>query len=254
MAGRPRHEELHDPPGLGWMMQLAGRRTVFRPHLVLTEHGRERETPKAASGLPEKLAARQLPRSLPLMEGRFVGHGSVGEGEFVQIEQHPAHGGQPIGFGKINQRGQGRGIRGAAEREFMGAADLAGEIRPLLLHALREVLRLGQDESVIQQREGLQRREAFIALVHPHGGIGTIQRGHPRLGLRAHNAAVDGTTPRFRVSGVGQTLLIVRRVFGPLDHEILPAGPTHRQVEFSAHREHRVAYCLRFEFPAVLAP
>jgi hypothetical protein len=147
------------------------------------------------------------------------------------------------------------GGRRPAEREPDGEIDLGGDVAARLpLHALGEVAGLRRHEAVVQEREGLEGRDALVALLHPHRGIGTVEHGHEGLRLAADNEPIHAPPPGGLVLRVGKVVAPVGRVLRVLDLKILPAGAAHREVERAGDCEHGVAHRLSLELAPVLPP
>jgi len=50
-----------------------------------------------------------------------------------------------------------------------------------------------EGEFVVEQAEGLEGGEGFIALGRALAGVGAVERGHKRVGLGADDEAIHGT-------------------------------------------------------------
>ena len=76
-----------------------------------------------------------------------------------------------------------------------------------------------EGEFVVQQAEGLKGGEGFIALGGALAGIGAVERGHERVGLRTNNEPVHGAAVALGVGGIKFVVFVVRRVGGLLEHK-----------------------------------
>ena len=154
VAGRPGHEELHHPPGLGSMVQAAiGAKPgntasgIGRKQTVGPQQGRKRNPAQPAAALPQKLA----PVHGLLREGET----SIHKDEFVQIQDHPAGARQTVLAGMVGEGLLFRRGRQAAKGQPAGGGSLFGRpARPC--HPRGKVPGHGQHEAVVIQRQGLQ--------------------------------------------------------------------------------------------------
>ena len=145
--------------------------------------------------------------------------------------------------------------RSPAGREAAGELHLRlGRLRRLLPQALGKMPRHRLDKAAVPLRQGLQGGGRLVACRHAHRGIGAVESRQHRLGLRAHHEAVNRAAVGGRVVRVVEVVLIVRRMLGLLDDEILEGFAPGRVVQLAAHRENRVAEFLGAETPPVRPP
>ena len=155
----------------------------------------------------------------------------------------------------LDQGGGLLGIGIAAHCQFKGPFHLRRRIVARLpYHAVGELPGLHHHEAVVQERQRLQCRDAFIPLLDTHRRIGAVEAGHEGLRLAADDEPVDAPPPGFVIVVVGEVVAVVGRVCRMLDLEILPARAAHREVERAGRGEHGIADRLRLELPAVLPP
>lgn len=179
--------------------------------------------------------------------------GSIDEDKFIGVEKRAANLRQSRFSMQPFQQGAFTRVGIALKCGSKGVLPWTGGLVSLRGDSTCKMLGHAKHEAIVEHGEGLQRSQRFVATIDQNRRICTVQCGHPGIGDRAHDEAIDGSSMTFGIVGVILLVQIMGRVI--IDEpEERKAWTAALQLQLATDRKDAIADGFRIELSAIHSP